>query len=219
VQPVVLRSERLVLSAPTMDDVDAITQACQDPEVQAWTTVPSPYTRADAEEYIRDKVAAGWADGSACTWAIRLGEHAPVVGMVNCFGIADGGAEIGFWVAAEVRGRGVVSEAVNLVCDFGFAPDGLGLQRIQWHAKTGNVASAAVARRAGFQFEGTARLGGAQRGVRFDSWSAALLATDERRQTVGWPDETFARDARAGSDASGASDASSASGASGPQGA
>jgi RimJ/RimL family protein N-acetyltransferase len=215
VQPVVLRSERLVLSAPTMDDVDAITQACQDPEVQAWTTVPSPYSRADAEAYVRDKVAAGWADGSACTWAIRLGEDAAVVGMVNCFGIADGGAEIGFWVAAEVRGRGVVSEAVDLVCDFGFAPDGLGLQRIQWHAKTGNVASAAVARRAGFQFEGTARLGGAQRGVRVDSWSAALLVTDDRRPAAGWPAATFAQDAQAALGALGALGASGASDAQG----
>lgn len=202
-----------MLSAPTMDDVDAIAEACQDPEVQAWTTVPSPYSRADAEAHVRDKVAAGWADGSACTWAIRLGEDAAVVGMVNCFGIADGGAEIGFWVAAEVRGRGVVSEAVELVCDFGFAPDGLGLQRIQWHAKTGNVASAAVARRAGFQFEGTARLGGAQRGVRVDSWSAALLVTDDRRPAAGWPAATFAQDAHAALgalDASGASDAQGA---------
>jgi RimJ/RimL family protein N-acetyltransferase len=196
-----------------MDDVDAIAEACQDPEVQTWTTVPSPYSRADAEAYVRDKVAAGWADGSACTWAIRLGEDAAVVGMVNCFGIADGGAEIGFWVAAEVRGRGVVSEAVELVCDFGFAPDGLGLQRIQWHAKTGNVASAAVARRAGFQFEGTARLGGAQRGVRVDSWSAALLVTDDRRPAAGWPAATFAQDAHAALGALGASGASDAQGA------
>jgi RimJ/RimL family protein N-acetyltransferase len=175
-----------------MDDVDAITEACQDAEVQAWTTVPSPYTRADALEYVREKVAGGWADGSACTWAIRLDEDAPAVGMVNCFGIADAGAEIGFWVAAEVRGRGIISEAVDLVCDFGFSADGLALQRIQWHAKTGNVASAAVARRAGFQFEGTARLGGAQRGVRIDSWTAALLATDVRRPASGWPAETYA---------------------------
>jgi RimJ/RimL family protein N-acetyltransferase len=198
-----------------MDDVDAIAEACQDPEVQAWTTVPSPYSRADAEAYVRDKVAAGWADGSACTWAIRLGEDAAVVGMVNCFGIADGGAEIGFWVAAEVRGRGVVSEAVELVCDFGFAPDGLGLQRIQWHAKRGNVASAAVARRAGFQFEGTARLGGAQRGVRVDSWSAALLVTDDRRPAAGWPAATFAQDAQAALGALGALGASGASDAQG----
>jgi RimJ/RimL family protein N-acetyltransferase len=200
-----------------MDDVDAIAEACQDPEVQTWTTVPSPYSRADAEAYVRDKVAAGWADGSACTWAIRLGEDAAVVGMVNCFGIADGRAEIGFWVAAEVRGRGVVSEAVELVCDFGFAPDGLGLQRIQWHAKTGNVASAAVARRAGFQFEGTARLGGAQRGVRVDRWSAALLVTDDRRPAAGWPAATFAQAALGALGASGASCASDASGASDAQ--
>jgi len=50
--PVTLHTDRLVLSIPTEADIDAITAACQDPEVPRWTTVPSPYTRKNAVEFI-----------------------------------------------------------------------------------------------------------------------------------------------------------------------
>src|SRR5699024_791987 len=47
-----LHTPRLVLSAPTSEDVPAITAACQDAEIQRWTTIPSPYERRDAEGFI-----------------------------------------------------------------------------------------------------------------------------------------------------------------------
>lgn len=206
-----------MLSTPTAADIDAIAQCCQDAAVQRWTTVPSPYSHADAEHFVHHIVDPGWEAGTAATWGIRAHERAPVVGMIGLSGIAHGGAELGFWLGSAARGAGVMSEAVRLVCDFGFAQAdsgvdsgvdsglgarvgagvdagldaGLGLQRIQWHAIIGNAASASVAWRAGFRFEGTKRLGGVQRGIRVDAWSAALLSTDERRPAGGWPPETL----------------------------
>src|SRR5690242_19366507 len=35
-----------------LEDADAVTAACQDPEIPRWTTVPSPYTREHAMEYL-----------------------------------------------------------------------------------------------------------------------------------------------------------------------
>lgn len=190
-QPVVLRSERLVLSAPTMDDVDAITAACQDADVQAWTTVPSPYTRSDAEQFITRVVGPAWDKGTECTWAMRTadGEFAGMIGLSR---IASGQAELGFWLARERRASHLMSEAGRTACEFGFSSDGLGLQRIEWHAFLGNTASTGVARALGFRFEGVQRLGGLQRGRRLDQWSAALLSDDERSAVVnGWPRDTF----------------------------
>jgi RimJ/RimL family protein N-acetyltransferase len=87
-----------------------------------------------------------------------------------------------------------MTEAVSLVLDFAFAahPDGLNLQRVEWHAFAGNTASAAVARRAGFRFEGASRLGAVQRGARRDDWQAGLLRDDPRTPADGWPAETGA---------------------------
>ena len=57
-----LRDDDLVLRPKRPDDADAITAACQDPEIARWTFVPSPYTRADAEHFIAisaEEAAAG----------------------------------------------------------------------------------------------------------------------------------------------------------------
>lgn len=192
---VTLSGDRVTLSPPEEADVDLVTEYCRDPEVQRWTTVPSPYERTDAAHFILDVVASGWATGTTATWAIRLEPGGELRGMIGLDGITDGAAEIGYWLAPEARGQGVMTAAVELVCDHAFAAGsrgGLGLRRIVWHAFLGNIPSAMVVRRAGFRFEGVRRLGGVQRGARFDDWSASLLRDDPRAPASGWPAETFA---------------------------
>ena len=55
-----VRTARLVLRLPRADDVDPIMRACQDPENQRWlTALPSPYTRADAEFFVREIAQRG----------------------------------------------------------------------------------------------------------------------------------------------------------------
>ncbi|MFD3704156.1 GNAT family N-acetyltransferase [Nocardia sp. NPDC058658] len=80
-----------------------------------------------------------------------------------------------------------MSRAIALVCDFGFDPEGLALDRIMWRAIVGNFASAGAVRRNGFHYEGLARSGGIQRGARVDEWVAARLPTDPVGIVDGWP--------------------------------
>ncbi|MFF2088657.1 GNAT family N-acetyltransferase [Nocardia sp. NPDC058176] len=174
------------LTRPTGADIDRIVECCQDPEVQRWTTIPAPYHRSDAEEFLDKVMAPGWASGSP-TWAIRTVENGRVEGMIGLTGRGAGAGEIGFWLTPDHRGRGLMSRAVALVCDFGFAADGLALDRIGWRAIVGNHPSAAVVRRNGFRYEGLARSGGVQRGVRVDEWHAARLPTDPPGP-VDWPE-------------------------------
>ncbi|GAA5099038.1 GNAT family N-acetyltransferase [Nocardia iowensis] len=176
------------LSIPTADDVDAITECCQDPSIGEWVTIPVPYTRENAKTFIDDIVRPGWA-GHSPTWALRLFENGPVVGMIGLGERDESAAEIGYWLAPAERCRGLMTQAVNLVCDYGFRPDGMALQRISWRAFVGNYASAAVARRTGFRYEGMARLGSLQRGIRRDHWLAARLPTDPPGPAEGWPAE------------------------------
>jgi len=184
-QPVTLRTERLVLSIPTVDDVDAITAACQDPEVPRWTTVPSPYTREDALDFV-ELVAGWWTDGVETVWAIRHdGVLAGMIGLHRITRHPHGGeAEIGYWGTAAHRGQGLMGEAGRAVVDFAF--EELRLARLSWRAVVGNVASARTARGLGFQYEGMLRRGLTGPRGRDDAWIAGLLPSDERTP-VEWP--------------------------------
>ncbi|GAB6856926.1 GNAT family N-acetyltransferase [Microbacterium xylanilyticum] len=184
-EPVELRTSRLTLRAPASADVDAITAACQDPDIARWTTVPSPYSRADAEYYVRH-AAEWWEDGSQTVWIAHAGaELVASIGLHHIVAHPTGGdAELGYWVAASARGRGYLTEAARAVIDWGFAD--VGLAHIRWRAVVGNVPSARSARALGFRYEGLLRQGLAGPRGRDDGWSAALLRTDDRGP-VEWP--------------------------------
>src|SRR3954447_25316056 len=190
-QPVVLSGERVTLSAPAVADIDRIAAVCADPAVARWTTVPSPYRREHAAGVVTSVVPDGWASGRVCTWAVRT--DGVLVGMVSIGDIRERRGEIGYWMAAEARGQGLMSEAAALVIDYGFrtAPDGLGLQRILWRALAGNAASAAVARRAGFRWDGVVPEGAGQRGRRLAEWRGSLLPGAPREPAGDWPDASF----------------------------
>ncbi len=168
----------VLLRAPDAADVDRIAALCQDPAIQEWTTVPSPYTRTDAESFVQHLVAGGWVAGTSCNWALRDAATDELLGMVGLGIEPAGSAELGFWLAPDARGRGLMARAVDLVLDAAFG--GLGLDRVVWRAFVGNAPSRRVAERAGFRVEGEIRGGGIQRGVRRDEWLGTLLRTDPR---------------------------------------
>lgn len=182
---VVLRTARLELSVPTASDASAVYEACQDPAIGHFTTVPSPYSRAHADEFIA-RVEEQWDELSHATWAIRLDDE--LTGMVGLYHLSEtGSAELGFWVTAGARGRGIVREASAAVIDWGFTNDALELVRVQWRAAVGNTASARAAQALGFRFEGTLRKALRNgHGQRNDGWVASLLATDDRTPQR-WP--------------------------------
>ncbi len=182
-EPVTLHTERLELSIPVASDIDAITEAAQDPAVPRWTTLPSPYSRSDAEEFV-ELSARRWQAGTDLTWAVRV--DGAWVGGIGLHGVTLGGdAEIGFWMAESARGHGYLTEAAASVIDFAFA-EPLSLARIHWRAIVGNVPSARAARALGFRYEGLMRQGLSDPRGRHDGWVAGLLPTDERTRQP-WP--------------------------------
>lgn len=185
-EPFELRDDAdLLLTAPTSADTDAITAACQDPAVQASTLVPAPYERADAEEFVAGYVSDSWRNGSPA-WAVRRreGEQWRFAGVVGLDGVADGSAEIGYWLAPEARGQDLMHRAVGLALDAGFGM--LDLERIEWRAFVGNWASWRTVWRHGFRKEGTVRGLGFQRGTRRDQWIGTLLRADPREPAEPW---------------------------------
>ena len=135
----------------------AVAEACRDPEIARWIDdIPAPYTRADARAYIA-ACRRGWKDGSL--WAFAVVDAASGEVMGSCgVGWQDhphGVAEIGYWVRAADRGRGVATRAVRLVSDWAFEVGGV--QRLQLRADELNIPSQRVAENAGFRREGVMR--------------------------------------------------------------
>src|SRR6185437_13283787 len=119
-QPVELVSERVTLSIPGEADIDRIAEVCSDPAIARWTTVPSPYRRENAVGFVGTVVPDGWASGRLCVWAIRT--EGVLAGMISIGDIRERRGEIGFWLAPEFRGRGVMSEATRLAVEYAFRP-------------------------------------------------------------------------------------------------
>lgn len=183
---ITLRTARLELSLPTVDDVDTIYRECQDADVQRYTSVPSPYTLGDAEEWV-GRVAEKWASEEELVWAIR--SEGRLIGTIGLHDLSRGGAEIGYWLASSRRRSGVTTEAARAVVEFALgsvateesAPRlASPLERLEWRAAAGNVASARVAQTLGFRFEGTLRGGFANSLGRVDCWIAGMLRGDDR---------------------------------------
>ena len=96
--------------------------------------------------------------------------------LVGCCGIDDWSkadvAQFGYWIAASARGRGYATRAVILLTRWLFE---LGAARVLLTIVAENEESVAVARRAGFVYEGTMRSHGVWQGRRCDvMWFAAL---------------------------------------------
>ncbi|MEU6124816.1 GNAT family N-acetyltransferase [Streptomyces sp. NPDC047123] len=175
-EPVTLTTERLFLSIFTPADTDETYQACQDPEIQRWTTIPSPYARVDAETFIGRMVPDGWRGDAEYTFAVRPREGGPLVAAISLHHPRSGTWEVGFWTAKEHRGRGYMTEAVLGLARWAFTD--LRCTRLEWRAEVGNTGSRAVVERVGFTVEGTLRAGLLNKNTLRDAWIGALLPSD-----------------------------------------
>ncbi len=171
-EPVELSDERLLLRLPTVADVDDITRACQDEELQRWIPVPVPYATEHARSWVEDTPRC-WAAEDELRWVVTDRRNGDLLGALGLHPRDASMREIGFWTAPWARGTGVITGAGRLACRWGF--EELGLGRIEWWANVGNDASRRVADKLGFTFEGTARARLLHRGKRVDGWGAGLL--------------------------------------------
>ena len=184
--PFPLRSRTLLLDTPTLDDVDAITAYCADPLFERFMTTPWPYSRQHAEYFVDTVVPDGWASGREYTWAIREADGGPLLGVICLRDRGPLAADLGFWMGAPHRGRGLMTAAVTIVSRW--ALDQAGWPRVLWETRLGNIASASVARSAGFRYlgEDPSHLPGRD-GQPVPSWHGELGVADTSSPKPGWP--------------------------------
>jgi RimJ/RimL family protein N-acetyltransferase len=151
-----LRNDVIALRPPADRDIDAITAEVQDPHIPRFTRFPSPYVRADGEQFVQAS-AQHWRDGTQASFVIADAATDAVLGGIGLMRLDDARAvaEIGYWVAKAARRRGIATGAVRLLSRWAVLD--LGIGRLELMTRVDNVASQGVAAAAGFVREGMLR--------------------------------------------------------------
>lgn len=123
------------------DDVEALAELCQDPEISRWTRVPDVYGHDDARAYVDSREEALQV-GRSLDLAIAAPGGGPLLGSISLMRFAwpDRRGEVGYWLGVPGRGHGHATRATRLICAWGLRE--LGLERIELLAATGNARSA-----------------------------------------------------------------------------
>ncbi|MEU4782804.1 GNAT family N-acetyltransferase [Micromonospora sp. NPDC023633] len=175
VEPVEITEDGLLLRPWRPTDAEAVHRACQDPDIQRWTTVPRPYLPEHAHRFVSEVAPADWATGDGAPFAVCDAASGELLGSCGLVSIDAGlrSGEIGYWTAPWARGAGVSVRAARAVARWAF--DSLKLRRLIWQAEVGNHASRLVALRAGFRVEGRLRLADPAPDGGAEGWIGSLL--------------------------------------------
>jgi [ribosomal protein S5]-alanine N-acetyltransferase len=136
-----LSSHRLVLREIEPNDL---------PSIMEISVYDGAYATSEAEaSHVLEKIKADCATGEAVHWGICLKETDEVVGTCGYYrGYPGNVGEIGYVLRPAYRGRGIMTEAVKLVVDFGLGT--MKLSTIVAYTSPANLASIGVLTRAGF---------------------------------------------------------------------
>lgn len=114
--------------------------------------LPYPYTEKDGADFISAMLSA---DENG-TFAFAITADDKVVGSIGVFrqgNIHRLTAELGYYIAEEYWGKGIMTEAVRQICQYVFEESDI--IRIYAEPFAYNVASCRVLEKAGFRYEGT----------------------------------------------------------------
>ena len=137
------------------DDRFSLQKSISDRSIYRYTLrIPFPYTLNHAEIWIR-KCRSSYSEKCPSDLGFAVVASGWVVGGIGLAYIEGHKAELGYWLAKNHRGRGVMTRAVRIICSFGFQK--LKLRRIYATVFSRNKASARVLEKAGFRFEGVLR--------------------------------------------------------------
>ena len=116
--------------------------------------LPYPYTEQDGKEFISAMLSADESE----TFAFAITVDNMVLGSIGIFrqgNIHRQTAELGYYIAEEYWGKGIMTEAVKQICAYVFAKSDI--IRIYAEPFAYNIASCRVLEKVGFQYEGTLR--------------------------------------------------------------
>ena len=141
--------------------------------------LPYPYSKADAERFL----AATLAADPSTTYAFAITVDDRAVGSIGAFrqgNVHFRTAELGYYLAQPLWGRGLVTSAVKQLCAYLF--QNTDILRVFAQPFAENAASCRVLEKAGFQLEGVLRSNAVKNGVVRDMKLYARIRGPEAAQ-------------------------------------
>ena len=150
----VLQGQRCAVRPWRYGDADSLVRHANNINVarQLRDRFPHPYTKANALAFLKFSAGAE----APTNLAIEVGgEAVGGIGYVPGSDVERFSAEVGYWLGEEYWGRGIVTEALELLCDYAFTR--LNLLRLFALPFADNVGSTRVLEKAGFVREALMR--------------------------------------------------------------
>lgn len=151
-------NDQLHLSPPETADIPQFVQLLNDPEVyQNTASIPFPYRDLDGYAFIRHSDKRAEEQGRPANWTIRTSDGLAIggIGLMGRPGTPPHKEEVGYWLGKPYRGKGWMSEIVQVFTEHCFLH--FGYVRLEALVLTHNPASARVLEKAGYQKEGLLR--------------------------------------------------------------
>ena len=160
-----------------LSDVADLTAAISNKKVQENLRdgIPYPYTEQDGVDFISAMLSADEND----TFAFAITVDEKVIGSIGVYrqeNIHRQTAELGYYIAEEYWGKGIMTEAIKQICQYVFQKSDI--LRIYAEPFAYNEASCRVLEKAGFQYEGTLRNNAVKNGKVIDMKMYSILNTE-----------------------------------------
>ena len=138
--------------------------------------LPYPYSEQDGIDFISSMLSAN--EDETFAFAITLDDKA--IGSIGVFrqqNIHRQTAEMGYYIAEEYWGKGIMTDAVKQTCDYVFKNSDI--LRIYAEPFAYNIGSCRVLEKTGFQYEGTLRNNAVKNGKVIDMKMYSLLRAEQ----------------------------------------
>ena len=121
-----LETNRLNLRRLTSSDVSEILALRSDPEIMKFIPRPLMKTKEEALEFI-SVMDTNVNNNNVINWAITTKEDDQLIGMIGFYRMKPENyrAEVGYILSPEFHGKGIITEALEKVIQFGFEEMGL----------------------------------------------------------------------------------------------
>ena len=151
-----LETERLILRKIQEDDAEDVFGYAKNPEVAKYTTWEAHKSLKDTKIYI-NWVIGRYKNDETGDWVIQLKETGKIIGSLGFaqLDLHNSCGSIGYALGKEYWGRGIATEAVKRLIQFGF--EEMELNRIDAVHIPENEASGKVMQKSGMKYEGLIR--------------------------------------------------------------